>query len=105
MKQKPSKLDPHAERIEEWFLAGKPLLYAQAQLAQDGVRVNGVRPGIIATEIHADSGIADSLESAVQTIPMGRLGQAEEVAAAIAWLLSDEASYTTGATLDVAGGR
>ncbi len=75
------------------------------ELAAEGVRVNAVRPGIIDTDIHADSGDRQRPQAAAASIPMGRPGRAEEVAAAIAWLLSDEASYTTGALLDVGGGR
>ncbi|OWQ86183.1 hypothetical protein CDN99_20300 [Roseateles aquatilis] len=74
-----------------------------------GIRVNGVRPGIIETDIHADSVPADQLRArlgeAAKGIPIGRLGRAEEIAEAIAWLMSDAASYTVGATLDVGGGR
>jgi NAD(P)-dependent dehydrogenase (short-subunit alcohol dehydrogenase family) len=75
------------------------------ELIGEGIRVNGVRPGIIETEIHADSGTVDQLAAAAAAIPIQRLGRADEVAQAIAWLLSDAASYTVGATLDVAGGR
>jgi len=75
------------------------------ELIEEGIRVNGVRPGIIATEIHADSGTAGALAAAAAGIPIRRLGRAEEVAEAIAWLLSEAASYTVGAVLDVSGGR
>lgn len=75
------------------------------EVATEGVRVNGVRPGIIETDIHDDSGIGDELPAAAAGIPMQRLGRAEEVAEGIVWLLSDAASYTTGAMLDVTGGR
>lgn len=73
------------------------------ELASQGIRVNGVRPGFIDTEIHAQRP-ENALAELVRTIPMGRMGNAAEVAQAIVWLLSDEASYVTGATLDVAGG-
>ncbi|MGQ3054463.1 MAG: SDR family oxidoreductase [Roseateles sp.] len=73
------------------------------ELIAEGIRVNGVRPGIIETDIHAASGMDAS--GAAAAIPIQRLGRAEEVAEAIAWLLSDAASYTVGALLDVAGGR
>lgn len=75
------------------------------ELAPVGVRVNAVRPGIIETEIHAASGDPQRVERLTPTIPLGRSGAADEVAAAIVWLLSDDASYTTGAIVDVAGGR
>ena len=75
------------------------------ELATEGVRVNGVRPGIIDTEIHASGGMADRAQQSLAMIPMRRAGRADEVAAAIGWLLSDEASYTTGAIIDVSGGR
>ena len=75
------------------------------ELAAEGVRVNAVRPGIIDTEIHASGGEPDRARQSAGMIPMQRPGRADEVAAAIVWLLSDEASYTTGAIIDVSGGR
>jgi NAD(P)-dependent dehydrogenase (short-subunit alcohol dehydrogenase family) len=75
------------------------------ELATEGVRVNAVRPGIIDTDIHAASGDRDRPQKSAEVIPMQRPGRAEEIASAIVWLLSDEASYTTGARLDVTGGR
>jgi NAD(P)-dependent dehydrogenase (short-subunit alcohol dehydrogenase family) len=75
------------------------------EVAAEGIRVNGVRPGIIDTEIHASGGMADMLPAAVAALPMGRMGTADEIAQAIAWLLSDAASYITGASVDVGGGR
>jgi NAD(P)-dependent dehydrogenase (short-subunit alcohol dehydrogenase family) len=75
------------------------------EVADEGIRVNAVRPGIIDTEIHASGGEPGRLERLKSTIPMQRGGQADEVAQAIMWLLSDEASYTTGSLLDVTGGR
>ena len=75
------------------------------ELASQGVRVNAVRPGIIDTDIHASGGHSDRAQRVGSTFPMGRPGKAEEVAQAIVWLLSDAASYTTGAILDVSGGR
>ncbi|MCY1406221.1 putative oxidoreductase YgfF [compost metagenome] len=75
------------------------------ELAMDGIRVNAVRPGVIRTEIHASGGEPDRVRRVSQSVPMGRGGEAEEVANAILWLASEEASYTSGALLDVAGGR
>jgi NAD(P)-dependent dehydrogenase (short-subunit alcohol dehydrogenase family) len=75
------------------------------EVAMEGVRVNAVRPGIIDTDIHASGGQPDRAHESAPLIPMQRPGTAEEVAAAIVWLLSDEARYTTGAVLDVSGGR
>ena len=75
------------------------------ELGPDGIRVNAVRPGIINTEIHASSGDPARLGRIGAMAPVGRYGEPDEIAAAILWLLSDEASYTTGALLDVAGGR
>ena len=75
------------------------------ELAAGGVRVNGVRPGIIDTAIHADSLAPERVSQAATTVPMGRPGTAEEVARVIAWLMSEEASYVSGALVDVAGGR
>lgn len=75
------------------------------EVADEGVRVNAVRPGLIATDIHASGGQPDRLARLAPSIPMRRGGDAIEVAHAIAWLCSDEASYVTGALLDVSGGR
>lgn len=75
------------------------------EVAAEGIRVNAVRPGIIDTEIHASGGMADRLPQAISQIPMQRAGTADEIAQAVVWLLSDAASYTTGALLDVGGGR
>ncbi|MGE8497437.1 MAG: SDR family oxidoreductase [Pseudomonas sp.] len=75
------------------------------ELAADGIRVNAVRPGVIKTEIHASGGEPDRVARVSQSVPMGRGGEAEEVAAAVLWLASEQASYTTGALLDVSGGR
>jgi NAD(P)-dependent dehydrogenase (short-subunit alcohol dehydrogenase family) len=75
------------------------------ELASEGVRVNAVRPGIVDTELHASGGQPDRAERLGAQVPLGRAGRAEEIAEAIVWLLSDAASYTTGAVLDVSGGR
>lgn len=75
------------------------------EVATEGVRVNCVRPGIIDTHIHASGGQPDRAALAAPMIPMQRPGRAEEIAAAVMHLLSDDASYTTGAILDVSGGR
>jgi glucose 1-dehydrogenase len=75
------------------------------ELGPDGVRVNAVAPGIIDTEMHATMGDPGRAERVAPTIPLRRPGLAEEVAAAIAWLMSAESSYTTGAVLRVSGGR
>ena len=75
------------------------------EVADEGIRVNAVRPGLIDTEIHASGGLPRRAFDLAPTVPMKRVGRAEEIATAIVWLLSDEASYTTGTLLDVTGGR
>lgn len=75
------------------------------EVAAEGIRVNGVRAGIIRTEIHARGGEPNRPDRLGPTLPMPRAGEAIEVARAIVWLLSDEASYTTGGFIDVSGGR
>lgn len=75
------------------------------ELAEDGIRVNCVRPGFVHTDIHASGGEPNRIERLRDSIPMKRGGDPEEVARAVLWLLSDEASYSTGAILDVTGGR
>ncbi len=75
------------------------------EVAGEGIRVNAVRPGLIETEIHASGGQPERARELAPTVPMQRTGTAEEVAAGIVWLLSDAASYTTGAVLDITGGR
>lgn len=76
-----------------------------AEVAGEGIRVTAVRPGLIFTDIHASGGQPDRVEQLQSTVPLGRGGQPEEVAEAILWLASDQASYVTGTVLDVAGGR
>ena len=75
------------------------------EVADEGVRVNGIRPGIIDTDIHASGGHPDRVAQLRSKLSMKRAGTADEVAEAILWLLSDQSSYTTGAILDVSGGR
>lgn len=75
------------------------------EVAAEGIRVNGVRPGFIYTEMHADGGERNRVDRLKSMVPMQRGGQPEEVAAAILWLLSAEASYVSGTSIDVAGGR
>ena len=75
------------------------------EVGGDGIRVNAVRPGLIETDIHADSGDANRAERLKGGVPMQRTGSAREVATTIVWLMSDEASYVNGALLDVSGGR
>ena len=75
-----------------------------AEVVDSGIRVNGVRPGLIDTEIHDGAGIPDRIKRFGPTMPIGRAGQPEEVAEAIVWLLSDKASYVTGDFINVTGG-
>ena len=75
------------------------------EVAEEGIRVNAVRPGFIYTEIHASGGEPNRVDRVKELVPMKRGGTAVEVANAIIWLLSDEASYTSGAFIDVTGGR
>lgn len=76
-----------------------------AEVAAQGIRVNGVAPGSTKTGLHAAAGMPDRVERLSPTIPMGRGAEPDEVAAAVLWLLSDEAGYITGAVLPVSGGR
>jgi NAD(P)-dependent dehydrogenase (short-subunit alcohol dehydrogenase family) len=78
---------------------------AAKELAPKGIRVNAVLPGLIETPIHAKAGLPDRVATLGATVPMGRAGTADEVAKVALWLLSDEASYVTGALLPVSGGR
>ena len=75
------------------------------EVALEGIRVNAVRPGIIVTDIHASGGTPDRAQQMAPMVPVQRAGTAEEVAQAIVWLMSDASSYTTGAVIDVTGGR
>jgi NAD(P)-dependent dehydrogenase (short-subunit alcohol dehydrogenase family) len=93
-----------------WYAASKGAIESMMvglsrELVPDGIRVNAVSPGMIATEIHATGGMPDRLERLAPMIPMGRPGKPEEVAEAILFLLSDAASYITGTVLRVSGGR
>lgn len=75
------------------------------EVATDNIRVNAIRPGLIETQIHAKGGEPDRAQRLASSVPMQRTGSAFEVAEAILWLLSDQASYVTSTTLDVSGGR
>lgn len=75
------------------------------EVAEEGIRVNAVRPGLIDTEIHASGGMPDRAFQLASTVPMKRTGSAQEIANGIVWLLSEEASYVTGTFLDITGGR
>ena len=75
------------------------------EVAGEGIRVAAIRPGLIDTEIHASGGDPDRAHRLSSTVPMKRIGTADEIANAIVWLMSDDASYVTGAILDVTGGR
>jgi NAD(P)-dependent dehydrogenase (short-subunit alcohol dehydrogenase family) len=75
------------------------------ELAPEGIRVNAIMPGLIDTEIHEAAGVGDRLQKVIPTVPMGRIGTAEECAEAILWLSSSEAAYMTGAVIPMAGGR
>jgi NAD(P)-dependent dehydrogenase (short-subunit alcohol dehydrogenase family) len=75
------------------------------EVAAEGIRVNAVRPGIIATDIHASGGLPDRAAQVAPLVPMQRAGTAQEVAQAVVWLLSEASSYTTGSIVDVTGGR
>ena len=78
---------------------------AAKELAQRGIRVNAVSPGLIETDLHARAGLPDRLTRLVGGVPMGRVGSVDEVAAAVLWLLSPEASYMTGVIIPISGGR
>ena len=75
------------------------------EVAEEGIRVNAVRPGVIYTSIHASGGEPGRVDRVKDAVPMKRGGQPDEVARAILWLLSDEAGYSTGTFIDVSGGR
>jgi NAD(P)-dependent dehydrogenase (short-subunit alcohol dehydrogenase family) len=75
------------------------------EVAAEGIRVNAISPGLIATEIHAEAGLGDRLQKMIPMIPVGRLGTAEECAEAILWLMSGEAAYMIGSILSLTGGR
>jgi len=93
-----------------WYAASKGAIDSLTlglakENAGEGIRVNAVAPGFVKTGIHAASGMPDRLEKVAPTMPIGRAAEPEEIAEAVLWLLSDAASYTTGAVLRVAGGR
>lgn len=93
-----------------WYAASKGAIDSLTiglarENAAEGIRVNAVAPGFVNTEIHAAAGMPDRLEKIAPTMPIGRAAEPEEIAEAVIWLLSDAASYTTGAILRVAGGR
>ncbi|HET7545141.1 MAG TPA: SDR family oxidoreductase [Polyangiaceae bacterium] len=93
-----------------WYAASKAAVDAltlglSRELARDGVRVNGVAPGLVDTTLHESSGVPGRLEKMAPTIPLGRAASPEEIAEAILFLLSEAASYVTGSVLRVAGGR
>ncbi|HUN48543.1 MAG TPA: SDR family oxidoreductase [Stellaceae bacterium] len=93
-----------------WYAAAKAALDTltlglSKEVAKEGIRVNAVAPGFVETELHESSGITDRLGKLLPGIPMGRAASAEEIAETILFLLSDAASYVTGAVLRVAGGR
>lgn len=105
-------------RLSELGGAGGSVLYAATkaaietltvgaarELAAEGIRVNCVSPGVVDTEIHASTGLPDRMQQLTRQVPAGRPGTAEEVAEAILWLLSDKASYVSGATINVSGAR
>src|SRR5438309_2121287 len=85
--------------------SGGRAIAVAAEVVGEGIRVNAVRPGLIHTDIHASGGEPGRIDRLKGSIPMKRGGEPIEVARAILWLLSDEASYTTGAFIDVSGGR
>ncbi len=93
-----------------WYAASKGAVDSftiglAKEVAGEGIRVNAVAPGMIATEIHASSGDAGRLERIGKTVPIGRPGEANEIAEPVLWLMSDEARYITGEVLRVTGGR
>ena len=93
-----------------WYAASKAAVDALTlglarELASDGVRVNGVAPGLVDTTLHESSGVPERLQKMAPTIPIGRAASPEEIAESILFLLSDAASYVTGSVLRVAGGR
>jgi NAD(P)-dependent dehydrogenase (short-subunit alcohol dehydrogenase family) len=107
-----------SSRASELFGAGGFMPYGAAkggidvltkglarEVAGDGIRVNGLRPGLIDTDIQTDTGIENRIERFGSTVPIGRAGTADEVAEAVLWLLSDASGYVAGTVFDVSGGR
>ena len=101
-------LQLHVDNAQEAAAAeecGITILSCEPDHHLEGIRVAAIRPGLIDTEIHAAGGEPDRAHRLAPMVPMKRVGTAEEIANAIVWLLSDEASYITSAILDVSGGR
>src|SRR5207244_11965501 len=91
--------------VSSMFLTDSLSIVVGYEVAGEGIRVAAIRPGLIDTDIHASGGEPDRAHRLAHMVPMKRVGSAEEIANAIVWLISDEASYVTSAILDVSGGR
>ena len=98
-----------SEKEEKYFIKESIMrwIYRKRikEVAAEGIRVNAIRPGLIDTDIHASGGVPNRVKELEHLVPAKRGGSAMEVAQAIVWLLSDEASYTTMSLIDVSGGR
>lgn len=75
------------------------------EVTKDGIRVNAIRPGYIETDMHDDTGIENRIKKIEGSVPMGRVGQPEEIAKTVMWLISENSSYTSGALIDINGGK